>query len=164
MNTSNPHSPPVRNADAADIEEIVRVTNSAYVAEAFCINGARTSVADVELQMGNGQFLVIDDPANPGQLLGSVMWSINGERGYLGMLAVAPCHQGQGLARMLIAAVEKRCRAENCRFLELTVVNLREELFRYYSSFGFTAGSTLPFPAPEKIIQPLHLVQMRKIL
>lgn len=158
---------PVRIATLADIAEIVRITNSAYQAESFCIQGARTSEADVLQQMGNGQFLVIDDEtasnARPA-LLGSVMWSISGERGYLGMLAVDPQAQGQGLARVLIGAVEQRCRAANCRHLELTVINLREVLFPFYSAFGFTRVSTLPFPAPEKITQPLHLVQMRKLL
>ena len=158
---------PVRVATLADIAEIVRITNSAYLAESFCIQGARTNEADVLQQMGNGQFLVIDDvQANTGSpaLLGSVLWSISGERGYLGMLAVDPQAQGQGLARILIGAVEQRCRAADCRYLELTVINLREELFPFYSAFGFTRASTLPFPAPEKITQPLHLVQMRKVL
>jgi ribosomal protein S18 acetylase RimI-like enzyme len=176
MTASPPPTPPApsaeiglqlghaRDAGAADIDEIVRVTNSAYLAEAFCVHGPRTSAQDVQLQMSNGQFMVLDDPANPARLLASVMWSISGERGYLGMLAVDPAHQGQGLARILIQAVEQRCRASQCRFLELTVINLREELLRYYSGLGFVQNNTLPFPAPDRIKQPLHLLQMSKML
>jgi hypothetical protein len=34
----------------------------------------------------------------------------------------------------------------------------------YYTRLGFVETGELPFPAPEKILKPLHLVQMSKEL
>jgi ribosomal protein S18 acetylase RimI-like enzyme len=152
----------IRPAWPDDLPEIVRVTNLAYEVEAFCLRGARTDEADVEARMGEGLFLVCEEA--PGRLLGSVFLSMAEGRGYLGTLAVDPACQGQGLAQRLVAAVEAECRAAGCRHLDLSVVNLRRELFPFYAKLGFLPTARLPFPRQEKVITPLHLVQMTKAL
>ena len=164
MNATAPLDSSVRRARPEDIPELVRVTNLAYAVEAFCLRGERTDEADVRTRMGEGSFLVCEDPAEPGQLLGSVFYSITEARGYLGTLAVAPACQGRGLAQQLVAAVEAACRAAGCTHLDLSVVNLRRELFPYYARLGFVPTAVLPFPRAEKVITPLHLVQMSKAL
>ena len=163
----NPEAPPshrVRPATAADLAEIVRVTNAAYVVEQFCLAGDRTDAADVAARMTAGRFLVIEDPEDPSILRGAVYLSVQGGRGYLGTLAVDPPFQGRGLALALVAAVERQCRGEGRDFLDLTVVNLRRELFPFYARLGFVASAVLPFPRPAKQLRPLHLVQMTKPL
>jgi GNAT superfamily N-acetyltransferase len=154
----------IRVAGPADLPEIVRVTNAAYLVEQFCLQGQRTDAGDVRSRMQSGSFLVLEDPARPGALIGSVYLAITGERGYLGTLAVDPGHQGTGLARALVAAVEAQCRQAGCSALDLNVVNLRQELFPFYEKLGFVPTTTLPFPQPDKVLQPLHLVQMTKSL
>ncbi len=154
----------VREGQAADIPEIVRVTNLAYAVEAFCIQGLRTDEGDVTDRMAAGAFLVVDDPARPGHLMGLVYLSLSPDRGYLGTLAVDPGHQGSGLARRLVEAVEDRCRQACVRFLDLTVVNLRKELFPFYRKLGFAPMGVIPFPRPAVLILPCHLVQMTKAL
>lgn len=162
---SSPTSPYLlREGTAADIPEIVRVTNLAYAVEAFCIQGARTDQGDVADRMAAGTFLVAEDPRETGRLAGLVFLSFSPDRGYLGTLAIAPHLQGSGLARMLVAAVEARCRAACVRFLDLTVVNLRKELFPFYRKLGFAPVGVIPFPLPSKLILPCHLVQMTKAL
>ncbi|HJW08659.1 MAG TPA: GNAT family N-acetyltransferase [Holophagaceae bacterium] len=154
----------VREAGPDDIPEIIRTTNEAYAVESFCIRGERTDVADVAYRMGTGAFLVVDGE-KPGELLGSVYMAFpKAGRGYLGILAVDPKAQGRGISRLLVEAVEARCRAAGCLFLDLTVVNLRKELFPFYAKLGFTASDVLPFPRTEKLIQPCRLVQMTKAL
>ena len=154
----------VRAAGPSDVAEIVRVTNAAYVVEQFCLQGERTDAADVRQRMDGGQFLVIGDPAAPSTLRGSVYVSMQDGRGYLGTLAVDPQCQGLGLAKALVAAVAERCRLAGCAFLDITVVNLRKELFPFYARFGFFPSAVLPFPRRGKVLQPLHLVQMTKPL
>jgi GNAT superfamily N-acetyltransferase len=156
--------PDIRLATPDDVPELVRVTNRAYVAEQFCLMGDRTDTNDVTLRMESGRFLVIDDPTRPGLLLGLVYLSIVDDRGYLGTLSVDPGYQGLGLARALVMAVEDQCRKEGCRFLDLSVVNLRKELFPFYAKLGFTPNAILPFPRPEKMLAPLHLIKMTKPL
>ncbi|GLH71996.1 hypothetical protein GETHLI_04980 [Geothrix limicola] len=156
--------PPTRVAGPSDIDEIVRVTNRAYVAEQFCLKGDRTDAADVSTRMREGRFLVIDDPAQKGKLWGLVYAAVSGNRGYLGTLSVDPAFQGQGLSKALVSAVEDHCRRAECLFLDITVVHLRKDLFPFYTKLGFAPMDVLPFPRPEKMLQPLHLVQMTKPL
>ncbi len=160
-----PSSPYVlREGLPTDIPEIVRVTNLAYAVEAFCIQGARTDQGDVTDRMASGTFLVAEDPREVGGLAGLVFLALSPDRGYLGTLAVAPHLQGSGLARKLVGAVEDHCRTACVRFLDLTVVNLRKELFPFYRKLGFAPTGVIPFPLPSKLILPCHLVQMTKAL
>lgn len=165
MNPSLPSDGiPIRLAAAKDIGEIVRVTNAAYVVEQFCLQGDRTDAADVSVRMRAGRFLVVDNPLKDDTLRALAYLSIEADRGYLGTLSVDPAHQGSGLAKALVADVEARCRMESLRFLDITVVNLRKDLFPFYEKFGFAPMATLPFPRPDKALRPLHLVQMTKAL
>jgi GNAT superfamily N-acetyltransferase len=161
---SLPLQPILREAGPEDIPELVRVTNLAYAVESFCLRGERTDEADVRARMAEGQFLVCVDPATPDRLLGSVFVSMAEGRGYLGTLSVDPACQGRGLARALVEATEALCRRAGCSHLDLNVVNLRRELFPYYAKLGFVPTAILPFPKAEKVITPLHLVQMTKVL
>jgi GNAT superfamily N-acetyltransferase len=154
----------IRVADVSDVDEIVRITNAAYLIEQFCLAGDRTDTSDVRSQMGKGRFLVAPAPMNPRNLCGSVYMSIADGRGYLGLLSVDPSFQGRSVAKVLVASVEDHCREEGCGFLDITVVNLRRELFPFYLKLGFSPTAVLPFPRPSKMIQPLHLVQMTKAL
>jgi len=154
----------IRTAGIDDLDAIVAVTNRAFVSEQFCVTGDRTDAADVRQRFAAGMFFVIDDPAHRNRLLGSVFCSMENSRGYMGLLAVDPDAQGQGHARSLLAAVEQQCRDAGCNFLDITVVNVREDLFPIYARLGFAACDVLPFPVPERARQPLHLVKMTKPL
>jgi GNAT superfamily N-acetyltransferase len=160
----NPAPHPIRVAADADVASLVSLTNRAYEVEAFCLRGHRTNDQDLRSLMETGTFLLLEDPALPGRLQGSVYTSQSEGRGYLGLLSVHPECQGRGLARRLVQAVEDRCREAGCRFLDLSVVNLRTELLPFYAKLGFEATGALPFPRPEKVLQPLHLIQMTKAL
>jgi GNAT superfamily N-acetyltransferase len=77
---------------------------------------------------------------------------------------VHPEFQGTGLGRILVEAAEAHCRAAGCRALDIDVVNLRTELPTFYAKFGFQTVGVTPFPAPNKLKQPVHLVLMTKSL
>jgi GNAT superfamily N-acetyltransferase len=154
----------VRVADIGDLDAIVDVTNRAFVSERFCVTGDRTDAADVRHRFAIGMFFVIDDPSGRTRLQGSVFGSVENSRGYLGLLSVDPDAQGQGHSRLLVAAVEQHCRNAGCHFLDITVVNARDDLFPFYARLGFAALDVLPFPVPERARRPLHLVRMTKPL
>ena len=156
--------PHVRPATIEDLDAIVTITNRAFLCEQFCVTGDRTDAADIGQLFAIGKFFVVDDPANPHRLLGSVFGSIENSRGYLGLLSVDPDAQAQGHARLLVAAVEQYCRAAGCNFLDITVVNMRDELFPFYAKLGFSAFDLVPFPVPERARMPLQLVKMTKAL
>jgi len=142
------------------------VINTAYVVEQFFLDGDRTSAAQVRDRMARPSscFLAVDDTQPSGRLSACVWVEVRGDRGYFGMLAVDPARQGLGLGRLLIAAVEHHCRAAGCRFIDLSVVNLRSELPAFYRQFGFAPYGTAPFHDPVTLTRPAYLVLMTKPL
>jgi GNAT superfamily N-acetyltransferase len=156
----------IRIAEEADIPELVRVINRAYVVEQFFVAGDRTNPGQVRERMTRtgSWFLAIDDPQVRGRLTACVWVEVRADRGYFGMLAVDPDHQGRGLARTLITAVEDHCRAAGCRFLDISVVNLRSELPAFYRQFGFAPFGTAPLHDHVTLTSPAHLVLMTKPL
>jgi GNAT superfamily N-acetyltransferase len=80
------------------------------------------------------------------------------------MLSIDPTRQRQGAGRLLVDAVESRARERGCRFMDLHIVNLREELIPYYRRLGYAEGQTLPFSEPSRASKPCFFIVMTKSL
>jgi GNAT superfamily N-acetyltransferase len=160
-----PRPPAPRLACAADVAALVRLINAAYRVEDFFVHGDRTGEADVRahLDTRGGCFLVLDGEA-PGELAGAVYVEVRGDRGYFGMLSVDPGRQRQGLGRLLAAAAEAHCRTAGCQVLDIDVIDLRRELPAFYAALGFEPAGVGPFPDPDKLRRPAHVVVMSKRL
>lgn len=153
----------VRIATATDAEAIAALVNRAYEVEAFFVAGDRTSAADVRRLMTEGRFLVVGRDESSGDIAGCVFTSVDGDRGYFGMLAVAPDAQRHGLGRALIEACEAAARAVGGRVMTIKVVNLRTDLLRRYERLGYRATTTEPY-VHRPVLQPCHFVNMEKAL
>jgi predicted N-acetyltransferase YhbS len=151
----------MRLAEPSDAPAIARLVNDAFRSERFFIDADRTDSEKVAALMQKGKFLMRFEE---GELVGSVYTEIRGERGYFGLLAVHPERQRSGIGALLIAAAETSCRAAGCKFMDLTFVNVRQELPTYYERFGYRENGTLPFPAEQVAKIPVHLVRMSKPL
>lgn len=152
------------SADISDISEIVRVTNAAFRVEDFFIIGDRTYADDIRAKLAGERacFLVIDAPGGAG-LMASAFVELRGDRGYFGMLSVDPAHQRKGLGRIMFNAIEARCRAAGCVALDISVVNLREELPAFYAMLGFTPTGTAPLLS-HNTKRDAHFILMSKPL
>ena len=155
-----------RPGTAADVPDLVRVTNLAYLVEAEMFHGTRTSESDVleRLARPNATFLVVPDGATNGVLAGSVYVETREDCGYFGMLAVDPACQGRGLGRALVRAAEAHCRVAGCTAMKLDVVDLRRELTAFYASLGYEATGESPYAHPEQTKRPVRLIHMSKSL
>lgn len=154
-----------RVATADDIPALVRLINLAYRVEDFFVNGDRTTADDVATRIAapDACFLVIDSEQS-GTPAAAVYVDIHESHGHFALLSVDPNHQRQGLSRILLEAVEDHCRAAGCRFLDLEVVNLREDLPAYYAALGFEPCGTAPFPQLWKLSRDAYLILMTKPL
>ena len=146
----------VRRATAADAPALADLVNRAFAVEELFVDGPRTSAAEIAQLIARGTFLVLE---YDGGLAAAVYLE---PRGYLGLLSVAPEVQGQGLGTRLVRIAEAMCEALGCLEIELRIVNVREELGRWYRSLGYREVGTAPFEGPAK--RPCHFVEMRKQL
>ena len=153
---------PIRVAAPADAAEITRVINSAFrVAEEFFVDGNRISQTEVEQLLAKGSFLLAeaDDHLNA-----CVYVELRGERSYLGLLSVDPSCQKSGLGSILMLEAENYCRERGSRFMDIYIVNLREELPAFYRRRGYVENGTTPFPEDVPTKVPCHFINMTKPL
>lgn len=153
----------IRPATLADIPMMLPMINEAFAIETF-LEGTRTNAEQLIDMMQKGNFLLGFDSS--GELVASVFVKVQGERGYFGMLAVAPAHQGKGLARVMVKAAEDHCRKRGCTAMALTVLSLRPELPPLYSKFGYLESGTEEFK-PSRPLKPgveCHCIVMSKRL
>jgi GNAT superfamily N-acetyltransferase len=152
----------IRPAASSDAHRIAALVNTAFRSERFFIDADRTDPEKIAALLQKGKFLLL---VAGDLLLGCVYTELRNERGYLGLLAVDPSRQRTGLGRKLIAAAEDHCRAAGCTVMDLTFVNVRQELPGYYRRFGYAENGTLPFPTDQATPKiPVHLVRMSKAL
>jgi GNAT superfamily N-acetyltransferase len=152
----------LRVAERSDAGEIMRVINVAFrKAESFLIDGDRIDLASVEDLLSKGTFLVAElDEA----MIGCVYVEMRGERSYLGLLSVDPQRQREGLGSRLMKAAEEYCAKAGSRFVDLRIVNVREELPAFYHYLGYTETGTEPFTPGLNPKVPCHFVKMSKPL
>lgn len=150
----------VREEDAAAIAGLV---NRAFVVEAWFAEGDRTTPRAVHalLTSPSGTFFVARDE---GALVGCVyVERRSATRGYIGLLAVEPTRSGQGIGPRLMTLGEDYLEGAGCEAIDITVVNVRTELFLFYERRAYRAGGeTLPLPRPST--EACHLVTMTKAL
>jgi GNAT superfamily N-acetyltransferase len=153
---------PIRVAAPADAAKIIAVINAAFrIAEGFFVDGPRISQAEVEQLLGKGIFLLAETGR---QLNGCVYVELRGERSYLGLLSVDPSYQRGGLGSFLMHEAESYCRERGSRFMDILIVNLRQELPAFYQRRGYVESGATPFPDEIDTKMPCHFINMTKPL
>jgi N-acetylglutamate synthase-like GNAT family acetyltransferase len=152
----------MRRAASGDAAQLAELVNAAYAIETFFVDGERTNATEIAELIARGGFLVLERGSDS-RLVAAVLLEPRGEGAYLGMLSVAPDVQGGGLGTRLVAAAEALAEAMGCAWVDLKIINLREELHRWYRSLGYEAISTSPY-THRPVKKPCHFVEMRKIL
>ena len=151
-----------RIATPADAANITAIINAAFrIAEEFFIDGNRITQAEVEKLLEKGAFLLAE---TGDQLNGCVYVEPRGERSYLGLLSVDPGQQQGGLGSLLMNAAESYCRERGSHFMDILIVNLREELPAFYRKRGYVENGTTPFHEDVETKVPCHFINMAKPL
>jgi len=151
-----------RLATEEDAAGIVRIVNAAYRVEDFFKIGDRTDEREVRATIRDHSFILAMDKS--GALAGCVEVHADGERGYFGMLSVEPNRQKTGLGAGLIGEAERFAIEHGCLVMDLTYVNVREELPAFYERFGYRTTGTSPWERDEPTRFPVHFVNMSKEL
>jgi ribosomal protein S18 acetylase RimI-like enzyme len=145
-----------RRATASDVGAIVSLVESAYrgpgsragwTTEADLLDGQRTDAAAVHALIADPRSRILLAETAEG-LVGSVLITDEGNGVYVGMFAVRPGGQGQGVGSALLAEVERVGRDElGRRVARMTVLSQRPELIAWYERRGYRrTGAQEPFP------------------
>lgn len=153
----------VRRAVVADAPALAQLVNRAYSVEQFFVDGDRTDAAELARMMQSGTFLVLDHADDRG-IAAAVYVAVTGDAGYFGMLAVGPGLQGQGIGKRMVRIAEALAEAAGCTRMTMKIVNLREELGRWYRSLGYREVGTAPYVAHRPVKRSCHFVEMARPL
>jgi ribosomal protein S18 acetylase RimI-like enzyme len=154
----------IRAAVPADRDRLIPHVNAAFaLAEPF-MSGPRTDPERLAAAMMRGDILLAEDEL--GELVASIYTEVRGDRGYIGMLAVAPGRQRSGTGRRMMQAAEDHLRAQGCVAVDITVLSVRTELPPVYRSYGYVQTGTEPFVYPHPLKEGLetHCIVMSKKL
>jgi GNAT superfamily N-acetyltransferase len=146
-----------RSATGADVPAVVALVRSAYRGESSRAGWTTEAdlVSDRRIDEEGVALLVVSPVARvilaerAGELVAccELRW-VDSALAYFGMFAVEPTLQSGGIGGALLTEAERVARDEwNCRALEMTVIDVRDELLRWYSSRGYVAtGERRAFP------------------
>jgi ribosomal protein S18 acetylase RimI-like enzyme len=154
----------VRRARLSDTAALTDLVNQAFAVEAWFVEGLRTDADEIATLIRS--FLVLEYERG---ICAAVMYQRPGERAglpsshaYFGMLSVLPELQGMGLGRRLVQVAEAMAESAGASSMRLRIINIREELSRWYRSLGYREVGTAP--CTHAVKHPCHFVDMEKAL
>lgn len=150
----------VRRATPADAAALAALVNEAYAVEQFFVDGDRTCADEVAELTRTGAFLVLEQE---GGLAAAIHIERRDTDAYFGMLSVRPALQGIGLGERMVRIAEAMGEAMGATAMTLKIVNLREDLGRWYRSLGYREVGTAPY-VNRPVKQACHFVEMYKCL
>ncbi|MGB8636341.1 MAG: GNAT family N-acetyltransferase [Rhodanobacteraceae bacterium] len=150
-----------RNATLDDVPAIVALVESAYrgdasrvgwTTEADLLDGQRIDPEGVRESIETADSVVLlaerAGSGEAGALQACAHIARLDDNAYFGMFAVRPEQQGSGLGGAVLEEAERRAAQQwHCRFMCMTVIDLREELIAWYQRRGYVrTGQYKPFP------------------
>ena len=156
-----------RKATIGDANAIVTIVNAAYRGEASCkgwtteadlLDGSRTDFSDIVVLLEAPDSLIL--LAELAELAGHdgavIVGSVHLERveedaeiaAFLGMFAVNPEYQANGLGKQIMKAAEALVQRKwGARKILMDVISVRRELIAFYERRGYQlTGKVKPFP------------------
>lgn len=169
----------ISQAISADIKELNKLVNSAYrgeeskkgwTTEAEILDGIRIDEAALEVLLSRTAVVVLKCSDVEGKILGTVCLEAKENQLYLGMFAVSPQSQGNGIGKTLLTAAEKHAIENKCNRIVISVISTRKELINWYERHGYVAtGGSIAFEEIEgrfgdPKVPAINLIEMQKVL
>ena len=152
----------VRHANESDVDALVTLVNRAFAVELFFKTGDRTDAAGIRELLQSRPISSVDRWAMT--LLAAVHVKLNGDRIYIGMLAVDPAQQKSGIGSRMMREAEDFGRRAGCKFADLRVVSVRPELPLIYGKLGYVESGVESAAVIKTATMPVHFITMSKPL
>lgn len=167
----------LRQASVDDVPALLNLLNQCYrddvgwTNEAHLVGGIRTTATEIESVIANKRHYLfvypeekdleikdsaVADTTETGNLLGSIAVEIKADQdtAYIGMFAVHPSLQGQGVGNEILQAAEtfagrhlKKDNRDSKTLINMSILSQRPELLSYYQRRGYALnGESMPFP------------------
>lgn len=145
-----------RAATLADIPALITLVTSAYrgdasragwTTEADLLDGARIDAAGLQADIQRPRSTVLLAERGD-RLLACAHVADDHGKGYFGMFSVDPAQQGGGIGKQVMEAAEAHAAREwGVPVMQMTVIDIREELIAFYERRGYLrTGIKKPFP------------------
>lgn len=142
-------------AEVQDVQALNTLINSAYRGEESkkgwsteeqILGGIRIDEETILGYFNQENVQILKYTEADDTILGTVYLEIKGQELYLGMFAVSPVLQGQGIGKKLLREAEGIALKNGCDRIAITVIDCRMELIDWYKRCGFVAtGNSIAF-------------------
>ena len=136
----------IRDFRIEDYDCVVELWTSAGLPYRPKGRDGRERIAD-ELKKGTAIFLVAE---LDGKIVGCVLGTQDGRKGWLNRLAVRPEFQRRGIARMLVEEVEKRLSGMGIGISAALVENWNEKSMDVFERLGYTRHDDITYFSKRK--------------
>jgi GNAT superfamily N-acetyltransferase len=123
----------MRTATVADAESLVTLW------EAAGLTFDRSAVAAELAALLEREPLVLVQTSESGEIIGAVLGTFDGRRGWVNRLAVRQDMRGRGIAAGLMAELERRLADAGCRKVNLLVEPANAGVTGFYTAVGYSA-------------------------
>lgn len=167
----------VSKASISDLSELLSLVNTTYRGEsskkgwtdesAFVGGDIRVDKQALLGDLTDPNFYILKYTDANDQIIGCVNLHKKHDKLHLGMFAVRPELQSAGVGKMLLQAADEYAKTLNCKVINLTVIQGRDELIAYYQRRNYVlTGNSFSFPVEyHKFgvpLQEITLVEMEK--
>ena len=169
----------INRATPEDVKALNSLVNSAYrgeeskngwTTEAEILDGIRIDEQALEVMLARPGVTILKSADGNGKILATVCLEMKSHDLYLGMFAVSPRSQGNGIGKSLLNAAETLALENNCSRIVISVISTRFELIDWYKRYGYVAtGGGIAFEEIEgrfgdPKVPDISLIEMEKVL
>lgn len=123
----------IRDFRMEDYEALIQLWNDAQLPHKPRGRDRRDKI-EAELKRGNALFLVAEAG---GAVVGSILGTHDGRKGWINRLAVAPLFRNRGIARKLVSEVEKRLSERGIEIVACLIEDWNEVSMLAFERLGY---------------------------
>ena len=131
----------IREFRMGDYEAVLQLWRDADIPSRPAGRDSRESL-ERELACGAAQFMVAEDE---GAVVGAVLGTHDGRKGWVNRLVVAPDHRGGGLARRLVQHVEDAWAARGIEIVACLIETPNTGSMRFFEKLGYVRADDIVY-------------------